>query len=51
MNILDDLTEALRMASELSFFTAFPIYLIGYGLAGYCVVALIARIRKLIKEW
>ena len=35
--ILQDLAEALRMADELHFFSALPIYGIGYALFAWIV--------------
>lgn len=31
-NILSQLAEALRMATELTWYAALPLYMIGYGL-------------------
>ena len=50
MNILQDLAEALSMAEGLSFWTALPIYVIGYSVAVYAVFAALSRVRKFFKE-
>lgn len=49
--ILTDLAEALRMAADLPLVASIPLFGIGYCILGYCIVSLIARIRRLIKEW
>nr|DAY81169.1 MAG TPA: hypothetical protein [Caudoviricetes sp.] len=50
MNILQDLAEALLMAQGLSFWTALPIYVIGYSVAVYAVFAALSRIRKFFRD-
>ena len=39
------------MAGTLPWTAAFPLYVIGYSLAGLCLVALIERIHRVWREW
>lgn len=49
--ILQDLAEMMTMAGALPWAAAFPLYVIGYSLAGLCLVALIDRVHRVIREW
>lgn len=47
-NILRQLAEALRMATELPWFAALPLYMIGYGLGLLALAKASAAILDLI---
>lgn len=47
-NILRQLAEALRMATELPWFAALPLYMIGYGLGLLALAKAAAAILDLI---
>ncbi len=49
--ILQDLAEMMTMAGALPWAAAFPLYVIGYSLAGLCLVALVDRVHRVIREW
>lgn len=50
-DILLQLVEALRMASELLIVAAIPLYGIAYCGFAYVLIVVLARLRRLIKEW
>ena len=50
-DILLQLVEALRMASELPIVAAIPLYGIAYCGFAYALIVVLARLRRLIKEW
>nr|DAF69463.1 MAG TPA: hypothetical protein [Caudoviricetes sp.] len=50
-DILLQLVEALRMASELPIVAAIPLYGIAYCGFAYVLIVVLARLRRLIKEW
>lgn len=49
MDILQDLAEALKMATELPLIAAIPLYAIGYGLAVIVVAKAVKSIRDLFR--
>ena len=49
-DILLQLVEALRMASELPIVAAIPLYGIAYCGFAYVLIVVLARLRRLIKE-
>ncbi len=50
-DILLQLAEVLRMASELPIVVAIPLYGIAYCGFAYVLIVVLARLRRLIKEW
>lgn len=49
MNILQDFGQGLKMAAELPFFVALPLYLISYGVAVYVLAKAIKAIKDIFK--